>query len=231
MLTNPANGEGYWAPGTDNIIRRGFGQYSYVFADMNGVIYGLRHGALLGRVIYTGGNGMYERVEYDTAGGFVLHRHERGHRWTWRDQGLPESQVLGVAYDSYSYMEMYPYVVTADRPFLEGTGLAVGDRFGETGYNFAASGWEVDTRAGAVRRHPVSSSSLKENRRTVPRCACCQAGRWMGVQREFPVFQRCSRPRPEDVADSAQRGERRSAPVAGVAPRRRVRFGCVASSA
>jgi N,N-dimethylformamidase len=154
VLTNPANGEGCWTPGPDNILHRGFGQYSYVFADMNGVIYGLRHGALLGRVIYTGGNGMYERVEYDAAGGFVLHRHERGHRWTWREQGLPESQVLGVAYDSYSYMEMYPYVVTADHPFLEGTGLAVGDRFGETGYNFAASGREVDTRAGAGPEAP-----------------------------------------------------------------------------
>ncbi|RDI21687.1 N,N-dimethylformamidase beta subunit family domain-containing protein [Lentzea flaviverrucosa] len=108
-----------------------------------------------GRVIYTGGNGMYERVDYDASGGFVLHRRpDNGERWTWREQGRPESEVLGVAYDSTSYMDMHPYVVTADHPFLEGTGLAVGDRFGETGYNFAASGWEVDTRAGAGPEAP-----------------------------------------------------------------------------
>ncbi|MFD9705627.1 N,N-dimethylformamidase beta subunit family domain-containing protein [Lentzea sp. NPDC059081] len=107
-----------------------------------------------GRVIYTGGNSMYERVDYDASGGFVLHRHAQGHRWLWRDQGRPESQVLGVAYDSYSYMDMHPYEVDADHPFLEGTGLRVGDRFGETGYNFAASGWEVDTRAGAGPEAP-----------------------------------------------------------------------------
>jgi N,N-dimethylformamidase len=107
-----------------------------------------------GRVIYTGGNGMYERVDYNASGGFVLHRNVDGNRWLWRDQGRPESQVLGVAYDSYSYMDMHPYVVDAAHPFLEGTGLTVGDRFGETGYNFAASGWEVDTRAGAGPEAP-----------------------------------------------------------------------------
>lgn len=107
-----------------------------------------------GRVVYTGGNGMYERVDYNATGGFVLHRNDRGERWLWRDQDRPESLVLGVAYDSYSYMDMHPYVVDADHPFLEGTGLKIGDRFGETGYNFAASGWEVDTRAGAGAEAP-----------------------------------------------------------------------------
>ncbi|ANZ42120.1 hypothetical protein BBK82_45505 [Lentzea guizhouensis] len=106
-----------------------------------------------GRVIYTGGNGMYERVDHDPAG-FVLHRNDSGHRWLWRDQGRPESAVLGVAYDSWSYMEMKPYVVSAEHPFLEGTGLTVGSEFGHTGYNFAASGWEVDNRAGAGRVEP-----------------------------------------------------------------------------
>ncbi len=107
-----------------------------------------------GRVIYTGGNGMYERVDYNASGGFVLHRDVDGNRWLWRDQGRPESQVLGVAYDSYSYMDMHPYVVDADHPFLEGTGLKIGDRFGRDGYNFAASGWEVDTRTAAGPEAP-----------------------------------------------------------------------------
>ncbi|RAS62406.1 hypothetical protein C8D87_108227 [Lentzea atacamensis] len=108
-----------------------------------------------GRVIYTGGNGMYERVDHlAQAGPYVLHCNVDGNRWLWRDQGRPESLVLGVAYDSYSYMDMHPYVVDAEHPFLEGTGLAVGDGFGRTGYNFAASGWEVGTRAGAGAEAP-----------------------------------------------------------------------------
>ncbi|MFS8098756.1 hypothetical protein LFM09_16620 [Lentzea alba] len=107
-----------------------------------------------GRVVYTGGNGMYERVDHNAAGGFVLHRRENGTRYLWREQGRPESQVLGVAYDSYSYMDMHPYQVDADHPFLAGTGLGIGDTFGHTGYNFAASGWEVDTRTAAGPEAP-----------------------------------------------------------------------------
>lgn len=42
----------------------------------------------------------------------------------------------------------------AGHPFLEGTGLKPGDLFGRTGYNFAASGWEVDNRTGAGAEAP-----------------------------------------------------------------------------
>lgn len=98
-----------------------------------------------GRVIYTGGNGMYERVEPSVNGTALTHRNERGDRWLWRDQGHSEKNILGVAYNGASFMEFAPYEVDADHPFLAGTGLQPGDQFGRTGYNFAASGWEVDT--------------------------------------------------------------------------------------
>ncbi|MFE0028211.1 N,N-dimethylformamidase beta subunit family domain-containing protein [Amycolatopsis sp. NPDC059021] len=102
-----------------------------------------------GKVVYTGGNGMYERVDLSSDGSAVLHRNTSGQRWLWRDQGRPESSVFGVAYNGASFMEFAPYQVDTDHPFLEGTGLKPGDTFGHTGYNFAASGWEVDAMDGA----------------------------------------------------------------------------------
>ncbi|MDI2124536.1 N,N-dimethylformamidase beta subunit family domain-containing protein [Yinghuangia seranimata] len=98
-----------------------------------------------GRVIYTGGNAMYERVEPTEDGTALTHRNERGDRWLWRDQGKLEKNIFGVAYNGASFMEFAPYEVLAEHPFLAGTGLKPGARFGHTGYNFAASGWEVDT--------------------------------------------------------------------------------------
>lgn len=108
-----------------------------------------RYLATGGRVIYTGGNGIYERVELTADGSAVLHRDTAGERWTWRRQGEPETELLGVAFNGASYMKFAPYQVDSMHPFLEGTGLSVGDQFGHTGYNFAASGLEVDTMDGA----------------------------------------------------------------------------------
>jgi hypothetical protein len=107
-----------------------------------------------GRVIYTGGNAMYERVEVTANGTALSHRDEKGDRWLWRDQGQPEKNILGVAYNGASFMEFAPYEVDIDHPFLAGTGLKPGDLFGRTGYNFAASGWEVDTSDGSGPRLP-----------------------------------------------------------------------------
>ncbi|MBF9130247.1 hypothetical protein I0C86_14970 [Plantactinospora sp. S1510] len=41
-----------------------------------------------------------------------------------------------------------PYTVVNKHPLLAGTGLSVGDQFGQSGYNGGASGWEVDSLLG-----------------------------------------------------------------------------------
>ncbi|GAA4961532.1 hypothetical protein GCM10023205_26260 [Yinghuangia aomiensis] len=97
-----------------------------------------------GRVVSTGGNCMYERVDISADGTAVLHRDSTGNRWLWRDQGLPERNVLGVAYNG-SYLDFAPYQVDTAHPFLAGTGLGPGDQFAQTGYNFGGSGWEQDS--------------------------------------------------------------------------------------
>jgi hypothetical protein len=103
-----------------------------------------------GRVIYTGGNGIYESVDLvdaDTGMSTAVHRDANGIRALYRLQGLPEQDVLGVAFGG-EYMTFLPYRVELDHPFLAGTGLGVGDEFGATGYNGAASGWEMDQTSG-----------------------------------------------------------------------------------
>jgi N,N-dimethylformamidase len=101
-----------------------------------------------GRLIYTGGNGIYERIVYDPATRSVRFRRSDGLRDYYRAIGLPETQILGVGFDSRTFGSFAAYQVTRDHPLYEGTGLRVGDVFGQNGYNGAASGWEVDARLG-----------------------------------------------------------------------------------
>ena len=49
-----------------------------------------------------------------------------------------------------------------DHPFLAGTGLDVGDQFGATGYNYAASGWEMDQSSGTNPDVTVIARGLQE---------------------------------------------------------------------
>jgi len=102
-----------------------------------------------GRVIYTGGNGMYEPVDLADSNTTAVHRDPFGNRIPYRDHGLPESDVLGVGY-SGSFMTFEPYKVISTHAFLAGTGLAVNSLFGQTGYNGAASGWETDSTPGGL---------------------------------------------------------------------------------
>ncbi len=100
-----------------------------------------------GRVIYTGGNGMYERVQVNTAGTALTFRTTTGARDLYENLVPSQSptQVLGVDINLAAYADFYPYQVTTAHPLLNGTGLNVGDTFGTTAYNGgAASGWEVD---------------------------------------------------------------------------------------
>ncbi|MEH1098770.1 N,N-dimethylformamidase beta subunit family domain-containing protein [Micromonospora sp. CPCC 205561] len=101
-----------------------------------------------GRVIYPGGNGLYERVRFSADRSALTFRTPQGQRDTYNSLGLPASQLLGVNYTSASWFTFAPYAVVRDHPLLAGTGLTVGSRFGLAGYNGAASGWETDAMLG-----------------------------------------------------------------------------------
>ncbi|GAA5084520.1 hypothetical protein HNP84_005402 [Thermocatellispora tengchongensis] len=96
-----------------------------------------------GRVVYTGGNGLYERMDYTSDGTAALHRTANGDRDVFGAIGLSEAQILGVELGP-AYMDFHPYRVVSAHPLLEGTGLRPGDTFGGRAFNGAASGWEVD---------------------------------------------------------------------------------------
>jgi hypothetical protein len=102
-----------------------------------------------GRTISTGGNAIYEKVEYTSSRTAVVYRDTSGNRQLFEDLGEPTSDVLGVEYFPGSYMDFAPYQVLTQHQFLNGTGLTVGDTFGAVAYNGAASGWEVDESAGS----------------------------------------------------------------------------------
>ncbi|MEU4677887.1 N,N-dimethylformamidase beta subunit family domain-containing protein [Micromonospora sp. NPDC023737] len=101
-----------------------------------------------GRFIYTGGNGIYERVTFSADLSVVNFRKTTGGRDTFVELGLPPSQLTGVNYNSVSWFTFAPYKVTNVNAILDGTGLNIGDEFGHNGYNQAGSGWEIDTILG-----------------------------------------------------------------------------------
>lgn len=103
-----------------------------------------------GNVIATGGNCIYEEVSYTPDRTAMVFRTPSGDRNLFGNLGLYESEILGNDYNPASYLDFYPYQVVTSHPFLDGTGLAVGDTFGDSGYNIAASGWEVDWAASGI---------------------------------------------------------------------------------
>jgi hypothetical protein len=113
-----------------------------------------------GRLIDTGGNVLYERMAYSSDRSAVIFRTPAGDRDIFDDAGEPTSDVLGIDFNPASYMDFYPYQVVTSHQFLNGTGLGVGDTFGATGYNGAASGWEVDQNAGTIPGTVVIASGL-----------------------------------------------------------------------
>jgi N,N-dimethylformamidase len=98
-----------------------------------------------GHIVYTGGNGLYERIEPSADGTALTFRRGDGSRDLYREADLPEHEVLGVDFDVASFLTFAPYQVTdPEHPFLRDTGLAAGDVFGAAAHNVAASGWETD---------------------------------------------------------------------------------------
>lgn len=101
-----------------------------------------------GRLINTGGNALFERVHYDSTSDVIRYRLAHGARDYFLHARKPQSQLIGVDYDGGDLLTFAPYQVSNDHPMLAGTGLKVGDTFGHTGHNGAASGWETDRITG-----------------------------------------------------------------------------------
>jgi hypothetical protein len=97
-----------------------------------------------GRIVYLGGNGIYEKIQYTTDRTAMIFRTTDGSRALFQNIGEPETQILGVELYPASFMNFAAYQVLNDHPFLAGTGLTVGSTFGAVAYNGAASGWELD---------------------------------------------------------------------------------------
>ena len=113
-----------------------------------------------GRIVYTGGNGIYEEMQYTTDRSAIVFRDANGNRRVFEDFDLPPSAILAVDYFPASYMDFAPYKVRSNHAFLAGTGLVVGSTFGATAYNGAASGWEVDEWPGLPDTGQVIASGL-----------------------------------------------------------------------
>ena len=116
-----------------------------------------------GNVVATGGNCIYEEVSYTSDRSAMIFRTTTGDRNLFENLGEYESSILGNDYNPATYLDFYPYQVANQHPFLDGTGLSVGDTFGESGYNVAASGWEVDWAAADVSGLVVIAQGMNPN--------------------------------------------------------------------
>jgi N,N-dimethylformamidase len=97
-----------------------------------------------GRLICTGGNALYERTTLSTDGNALTWSAVKA-RDLFGNHGEWESQIVGANWNGAAFMTFSAYQVNdASHPLLAGTGLANGAQFGATGYDGAASGWEVN---------------------------------------------------------------------------------------
>jgi hypothetical protein len=106
-----------------------------------------------GCLLYLGGNGIFEKVEYNNrADALILlngdPNSERARSYLRNlNPARSERPLLGVGYRFDNYMTFAPYEVKmSGHRFFAGTGLVDGDLIGQDGINGgAASGWEMDT--------------------------------------------------------------------------------------
>jgi hypothetical protein len=127
-----------------------------------------------GKLLYLGGNGLYERAEFDPADPnmMLIRQGDYPQRWLFRCDSIarPELPVLGVAYEGGVLPDMTPtfmrkvgpYKVHTDtHPFFGGSfasGQAIG-KHGMTGTTGTAAdgeacGWEMDTSETGDDFHP-----------------------------------------------------------------------------
>jgi hypothetical protein len=119
----------------------------YTLEMRNALVEYLAHG---GSIIYLGGNGVYERVIFQLHyAGLEFRQNVSASppppRWLFKEQGLPEREILGVGYDEPRSVTFAPYqVLLPGHKFFRNTGVANGQLLGATGYSGGASGWECD---------------------------------------------------------------------------------------
>jgi N,N-dimethylformamidase len=125
-----------------------------------------------GSLIYLGGNGIFEKVDFSSGAGalILLGGDPNGHRpgSFMRNLTPPRSEraILGVAFRFDNFMTFAPYrIEKSDHRFFAGTGLVDGDLIGESGINGGpASGWEMDTSqpGNAPAGHAVSATGADD---------------------------------------------------------------------
>ena len=137
----------------------------------------LDHG---GSLLYIGGNGLYERVEFSpdahTLTMFPEYfdgTREARRRSYYRNLNppRPERAVLGVAYRSDGYETWAPMqVLQAGHRFFQGTGVSNGQSIGASGLNGGgASGYEMDTSIpGLAPDGVIVSASGSDDRGSPP---------------------------------------------------------------
>jgi N,N-dimethylformamidase len=130
-----------------------------------------------GSLLYLGGNGLFERVDFSDDGKTLILMNDdpKSQREASYLRNLtparPEREVLGVAYRFDNYQTFAPYeVMRAGHDLFAGTGLADGDLIGEAGINGgAASGWEMDTsEAGNAPAGKIVSATGADDRGNPP---------------------------------------------------------------
>ena len=139
-----------------------------------------------GSLIYLGGNGIYEKIYYESEHTIGVFR--GGVDWLDKNNpidnrtevlfrshpGKHERSLLGVATERCGVTGTPYEVIIPDHPFFKETGLNKGDTFGNSGLNNEendgygngkASGWEVDTfnGPGANRLKPLYCGNYTQN--------------------------------------------------------------------
>src|SRR5919109_182847 len=111
-----------------------------------------------GRVLYLGGNGLFEEISYSEAGDALVYFEGKiGIPWRdsyyFRNRGRPERGLLGVAflYNNYGSAPAPYRVRAAKHRFFAGTGVRRGKLIGKKGFPGAASGREMDSSLNANR--------------------------------------------------------------------------------
>jgi hypothetical protein len=124
-----------------------------------------------GRVVYLGGNALYERVAFDPSGKLIFRggvaSRERNLFRAPTDGAAkrPERALLGVAYEDPNYLTFAPYKVKIPgHPLFDGLELKQDSLLGTAGPYGAggASGWEMDSASGsgAIEGVTVLASGL-----------------------------------------------------------------------
>jgi hypothetical protein len=109
-----------------------------------------------GDLLYLGGNGIFDMVQYSPDGTSTLVTTSPANRGPslFMNNGMDEGQLLGVDYYwSNAGLSGAPYQVSAagaSHFFFQGTGVPAGGQIGQAGFYAPASGWEMDEAVDTI---------------------------------------------------------------------------------